>query len=71
VKRGTRHPIHTFLEAGVPVAHCCDNSTFSATDQNREGQRAADLLGFETVEKIHAQAEGFSFIRPETHLHHA
>jgi adenosine deaminase len=71
VKRGTRHPIHAFLEAGVPVALCCDNSTVSATDQNRESQRAANLLGAETVEAIHAQAAGSSFIKPETTLNQA
>ena len=29
VRRGTRHPLHAFLEAGVPVALCSDNSTVS------------------------------------------
>ena len=41
VKRGTRHPIHRFLEAGVPVALCCDNTTVSRTDQQRESVKAA------------------------------
>ena len=36
VKRGAPHPIHAFLEAGVPVAICCDNTTVSRTDAVRE-----------------------------------
>ena len=41
VKRGARHPLHAFLEAGVPVALCCDNSTVSRTDALRESLLAA------------------------------
>jgi adenosine deaminase len=65
---GGRHPIHAFLEAGVPVALCCDNSTVSHTDQVREGLRAAEQIGVEAVEAIHREAGAFSFIRPETAL---
>ncbi len=68
VPPGGRHPIHAFLEAGVPVALCCDNSTVSHTDQVREGLRAAEQLGVEAVEAIHREAGAFSFIRPETAL---
>jgi adenosine deaminase len=68
VKRGAPHPIHAFLEAGVPVAICCDNSTVSRTDSARESQRAAQQLGLEAVEDVHRKAEAFSFIRPETAL---
>jgi adenosine deaminase len=68
VPRGARHPIHAFLEAGVPVAICSDNSTVSKTNQMRESLRAAEALGAETVESIHRSAEGFSFIKPETAL---
>jgi adenosine deaminase len=71
VPLGTRHPIHAFLEAGIPVALCCDNNTVSGTDQNRESLKAAGLLGVERVEAIHASAEAFSFIRPETALPHS
>ena len=68
VTRDERHPIHAFLEAGVPVALCCDNSTVSRTSQVREGLLAAQAIGLEAVEAIHAQAEAHSFIRPETAL---
>lgn len=68
VPRGVPHPIHAFLEAGVPVALCCDNSTVSGTDQNRESSIAAQALGVETVERIHASAQTFSFIRGESAL---
>ena len=68
VKRGVRHPIHAFLEAGVPVAVCSDNTTVSRTDQVIESGRLAESIGFEAVEAIHRAAEEFSFIRPETAL---
>jgi adenosine deaminase len=68
VKRGARHPIVAFLEAGVPVAICCDNSTVSRTDSLRESALVAREIGSEAVLRIHAQAEAKSFIRPETAL---
>ena len=68
VPRGARHPIHAFLEAGVPVALCCDNSTVSRTNQTRESLKAAELLGVDVVESIHRSADPFSFIKPETAL---
>jgi len=68
VKRGERHPLLAFLEAGVPVAICCDNTTVSRTNQVRESARVAELVGLDTVERIHREAAGHSFIRPETAL---
>jgi adenosine deaminase len=68
VKRGTPHPIHAFLEAGVPVAVCSDNTTVSRTDQVKESARLANSIGLEAVEAIHRAAEEFSYIRPETAL---
>jgi adenosine deaminase len=68
VPRGSRHPIHAFLEAGVPVALCCDNSTVSKTDQTIESLKAIELLGLDAVQSIHSSAEAFSFIKPETAL---
>ena len=68
VKRGTRHPIHAFLEAGVPVAVCSDNTTVSRTDQVRESTRVAEAVGFEALEQIHRESAEFTFIRPETAL---
>ena len=37
--------LHAFLEAGVPVALCCDNSTVSRTNALEESALAAALLG--------------------------
>jgi adenosine deaminase len=68
VKRGSRHPIHAFLEAGVPVAVCSDNTTVSRTDQVKESVRVAKAVGIDALEQIHHGAEEFSFIRPETAL---
>lgn len=68
VERGARHPIQAFLEAGVPVALCCDNSTVSGTNPLRESVLAAEQVGAEAVEEVHRGADAFSFIRPETSL---
>jgi adenosine deaminase len=68
VPRGTPHPLLTFLEAGVPVAICCDNSTVSRTDQVREGVLAAEQVGIDAVEAVHRSAASATFIRPETAL---
>jgi adenosine deaminase len=68
VKRGSRHPIFTFVDAGVPVAICCDNTTVSRTDQTKETLQVARDLGFAAVERIHREAQGYTFIRPETAL---
>ena len=68
VKRGERHPLHAFLEAGVKVALCCDNSTVSRTNALHESALAAAEIGVETVETIHRGAAEFSFIKPETAL---
>jgi adenosine deaminase len=68
VPRGTPHPLLAFLEAGVPVAICCDNSTVSKTDQVREGVLAAEQVGIDAVEAVHKAAASATFIRPETAL---
>jgi adenosine deaminase len=68
VPKGARHPIHAFLEAGVPVALCTDNTTVSRTDQQKESVRAARELGADTVAEIHRRARGLSFIKEETAL---
>ncbi len=68
VRRGEAHPIARFLEAGVPVALCCDNSTVSRTDLTRESLRAAEQIGFDAVAGIHAAADALSFIHPERAL---
>jgi adenosine deaminase len=68
VRRGTRHPLLTFVEAGVPVAICCDNTTVSRTDQVKETLEAARELGLDTVARIHREAQAYTFIRPDTAL---
>ena len=68
IKRGAPHPIQRFLEAGVPVAICCDNTTVSRTDQVRESLQAAEQIGLDAVERIHRAASAHSFIRPELAL---
>ena len=68
VRRGEPHPIHKFLEAGVPVAICCDNTTVSRTDQVKETLRLAKPLGMDAVREIHRTAAAHTFIRPETAL---
>jgi adenosine deaminase len=68
VPRGAPHPIARFLDAGVPVAICCDNTTVSRTNQVDESLRAARQIGIDAVEAIHAAADGYSFIRPHTRL---
>jgi adenosine deaminase len=68
VKRGSPHPLLAFLEAGVPVAICCDNTTVSRTNQVKESALVSELVGLETVERLHREADAHSFIRPETAL---
>ena len=68
VPRGAPHPIARFLEAGVPVAICCDNTTVSRTDQLRESVKVAEQIGADAVEAIHHAAAAHTFIRPESSL---
>src|SRR5262245_25701905 len=68
VARGARHPVFALIEAGVPVAICCDNTTVSRTSQVKETMLVASELGFEDTAAIHGAAEAFSFIRPEAAL---
>jgi adenosine deaminase len=68
VRRGSRHPIFTFLDAGVPVAICSDNTTVSRTDQVKETLEVAGEVGLETVARIHREAQGYTFIKPESAL---
>lgn len=63
VKRGRDHPIYTFLEYGIPVAICTDNTTVSATNQNRENEEIASRLPLEQLCRIHQEAKVYSFIK--------
>lgn len=65
VLKGQPHPILTFLEAGIPVALCTDNTTVSRTDQNKEARRLLPWLGkhgLTVLRKIHREAAPHSFI---------
>jgi adenosine deaminase len=63
VARGERHPIFTFLERGIPVSICTDNTTVSRTDLNRESAWVAEEIGADAVAEIHRAAREHSFIR--------
>ncbi len=63
VAQGAPHPIFTFLEHGIPVAICTDNTTVSATDQTRENRLLLDRLSLSDISAIHRQAAGYSFVR--------
>lgn len=63
VRRGASHPIFTFLDYGVPVAICTDNTTVSGTNQTRENQILAEQLGLRELKRIHREAARASFMR--------
>lgn len=62
-RRGEPHPIHAFLEAGVPVAICTDNTTVSGTDQNRENLLLVGELPLARIAAIHKNSADYAFIR--------
>lgn len=62
--RTERPPLLGFLEAGVPVAICTDNTTVSSTNQNKETQLLTRYLSVAELARIHLHAAGFSFIQP-------
>ena len=62
VKTGTRHPIYTFLEHGVPVAICTDNTTVSNTSQTLESELLLGSLSVAEIAGIHDRARAHSFI---------
>ena len=63
VKQGQEHPIFTFLEYGIPVAVCTDNTTVSATNQARENDYHLSRLSLKQLSEIHRQARACSFIK--------
>ncbi|MBI1819136.1 MAG: adenosine deaminase [Nitrospirae bacterium] len=63
VKAGGEHPVFEFLDAGVPVAICTDNTTVSGTDQNRENEKLTQRLSMAQIARIHEDARNFSFIK--------
>ncbi|MFQ5767217.1 MAG: adenosine deaminase [Acidobacteriota bacterium] len=62
-ERCGRHPIHAFLEAGIHVSICTDNTTVSGTDQIKENLLLAEDLGEAGLAAIHRQARKASFIK--------
>jgi adenosine deaminase len=63
VKRGRQHPIFTFLEYGIPVAICTDNTTVSATNQAKENRSLFSKLSQRELTEIHRRARSHSFIK--------
>src|SRR6185503_2710755 len=61
--RGAPHPIFTFLDHGIPVAVCTDNTTVSATNQTVENELLLGRLTLAELEAIHRTAAEHSFIR--------
>ncbi len=61
-RRDQPHPIHAFLEAGIPVAICTDNTTVSSTHMERENDYVRARLGEDVVDQIHRTAQDYTFI---------
>ena len=68
VKKGLPHPIRAFLEHGVPISICCDNSTVSKTNQSLECAIAAKEIGVDAVLQALRDSAAYTFIKPETAL---
>ncbi len=68
VPLGAPHPIFTFLEQGIPVAICTDNTTVSNTNQNLENQKLSKWLSPKQLRQIHQQARQHSFIHSSPKL---
>lgn len=62
VKIGEPHPLLTFLEYDIPIAICTDNTTVSATNQNKENTILLQWLTPAELKKIHKTSEKYSFI---------
>ncbi|MFQ5598764.1 MAG: adenosine deaminase [Nitrospiria bacterium] len=62
VKIGDPHPILTFLEHGIPVSICTDNTTVSGTNQNKENEKLLTWLNLSEIEEIHKKSKRYSFI---------
>ena len=63
VRRDAPHPIYTFLEHGIRVAICADNTTVSNTDQLQENRLLLERLSLKEIAEIHREAAAYSFIR--------
>lgn len=64
VEKDERHPIYTFLEYGIPVAICTDNTTVSNTNQTVENDLLVEGgLSVEEITGIHHRASSHTFIK--------
>lgn len=63
VKKDEKHPIYTFLEHGIPVAICTDNTTVSNTNQTVENTLLLDHLSIDEITGIHHRAQAHTFIK--------
>ncbi len=63
VERGEPHPIVRFLEAGVPVAICTDNTTVSDTHMEKECQVVAELSGEEATREVLLPTQRYPSLR--------
>lgn len=61
VEKGGKHPIYTFLEYGIPVAICTDNTTVSSTSQTKENELLE--LNVDEISNIHYRAAAHTFIK--------
>lgn len=64
IGRASDHPLPRFLESGVKVAICTDNTTVSATGLTREYELAMETFGFteDDVRELVAMARAGTFI---------
>ncbi len=68
VARGESHPVFAFLEAGIPIAICTDNTTVSGTDAVRENAYLLERLSVKEIEAVHREAGERSFVRRAPHF---
>jgi len=68
VKNGQIHPVWKFLEYGIPIAICTDNTTVSNTNQIKENEYVWTTSGMneKDLQEIHDEAIKFSFINSAT-----
>lgn len=62
VTRDEPHPIVRFLEAGVPVAICTDNTTVSNTDMDNEIRLVIEQIGEEAAREVLLRTHRYSFL---------
>lgn len=64
VKKNDKHPIHKFLEFGVPVSICTDNTTVSNTNQNNECESLfRNGVDESIIKQIYLDSVNYSFIK--------